>query len=588
MEGGPTARTMPTAPTPPDSTTAEMDAALADLQAHATEWARRPLRHKIEMLEGLLPRIADVAGRWVTAASRAKGLAVGSPLRGEEWTSGPWALANYIAPLAETLRHIEAGTVAEALADRIRQREDGQTVVRVMPDGLYDRVLLAGMTAEVWMQPDVTPEALAETVGTFYQREAPEGSVALVLGAGNIASIPPLDVLYKLYAEGEVVLLKMNPVNAYLQPLLEIIFAEFVEAGTVRFASGGVEAGQYLTAHDAVDTIHMTGSAATHDAIVYGTGDEGARRKAADEPQINAPVTSELGGVSPCLVVPGDWSEPDLVFQAENVASQKLHNSGFNCIASQVLVLPERWAQRGAFVGEVRRVMDEAADRPTYYPGAPDRLDAFAEAHPSADRLGPSGTRLLAIVPPDDDEPAFQEEVFGPALAVTALPGGGTDEDPGDWLERAVDWCNETLTGTLGATILIHPRTRRTLGDRFEEILSRLRYGTIGVNVWSGTGYFVAQGMWGAFPGHTRDDVQSGIGVVHNSWLFERPQKTVVQGPFAPFPRSLLLGEVHTAPTPIYFVTNETAETTARRVTEFAVAPSPTRLPGIVASALRG
>ena len=108
------------------------------------------------------------------------------------------------------------------------------------------------------------------------------------------------------------------------------------------------------------------------------------------------------------------------------------------------------------------------------------------------------------------------------------------------------------------------------------------------MNVWSGTGYFVAQGMWGAFPGHTRDDVQSGIGVVHNSWLFERPQKTVVQGPFAPFPRSLLLGEVHTAPTPIYFVTNETAETTARRVTEFAVAPSPTRLPGIVASALRG
>ena len=160
MEGGPTARTMTTASTPPDSTTAEMDAALADLQAHATEWAQRSLSHKIEMLEGLPPRIADVAGRWVTAASRAKGLAVGSPLRGEEWTSGPWALANYIAPLAETLRHIEAGTVAEALADRIRQREDGQTVVRVMPDGLYDRVLLAGMTAEVWMQPDVTPEAL--------------------------------------------------------------------------------------------------------------------------------------------------------------------------------------------------------------------------------------------------------------------------------------------------------------------------------------------------------------------------------------------------------------------------------------------
>ncbi len=416
----------------------------------------------------------------------------------------------------------------------------------------------------------------------------PKGGVALVLGAGNIAAIPPLDVLYKLYAEGQVVLLKMNPVNAYLQPLLETVFEAFVEAGYLRFAAGGTEVGQYLTAHDAVDAIHMTGSAATHDAIVYGTGDEGAARKARDQPQVDVPVTSELGGISPCLVVPGDWSEPDLVFQAENVASQKLHNSGFNCIASQVLVLPERWAQRGAFVGEVRRVLDTLDDRPTYYPGADDRLASFADAYPTAERLGPTSSRLLATVSSDADEPAFTDEVFGPALAVTALPGGGPDEDPGDWLERAVDWCNETLAGTLGATILIHPRTRRALGDRFEAIVARLRYGTVGVNVWSGVGFLTAQAAWGAFPGHTRDDVQSGIGVVHNSRLFGRPQKTVISGPFAPFPRSLLLGETHTAPTPLYFVTNETAETTARRVTEFAVDPSPAKLPAIVASALRG
>ena len=142
---------------------------------------------------------------------------------------------------------------------------------------------------------------------------------------------------------------------------------------------------------------------------------------------------------------------------------------------------------------------------------------------------------------------------------------------------------------TLGATILIHPRTIRQIGrDRLEDILAGLRYGTIGVNIWSGAGFLLAQGTWGAHPGHARDDIQSGTGVVHNSYLFGRPQKTVVYGPFAPFPRSLLLGETHTAPTPLYFVTNETAETTARRVTEFATAPSPAKLPAIVASALRG
>ncbi len=108
------------------------------------------------------------------------------------------------------------------------------------------------------------------------------------------------------------------------------------------------------------------------------------------------------------------------------------------------------------------------------------------------------------------------------------------------------------------------------------------------MNVWSGVGFLIAQAAWGAFPGHERTDIQSGSGTVHNAYLFDRPQKSVVQGPFAPFPRSLLLGETHTAPKPIWFVTNETAETTTRRLTHFAASPSPLKLPGIFASALRG
>ena len=580
---------METVPRPPDSDRATLDAALADLRAHATEWARLPIVRKIEMLEALKPRIAEVAGRWVTAASRAKGLPNGSPLRGEEWASGPWATLNYLDPLAETLRHVQAGTLDEQVAGRIRQRPDGQTVVRVVPDGIYDRLLLSGVEVDVWQRPGVTPETLTDKMAGFYRQNLPDGQVALVLGAGNIAAIPPLDVLYKLYADGAVVLLKMNPVNSYLGPILEEAFADFVDAGYLRFATGGPDVGEILTRHDAVDTIHVTGSAHTHDAIVYGTGAEGDQRKAKDQPAIDTPVTSELGGISPCLVVPGDWSDPDLAFQAEHVATQKMHNGGFNCIASQVLVLPQDWTQRDAFQDAVRTVLSDLPDRPAYYPGADDRVGAFCDAYPGAEAVGATGARTLVTdVPPEAGQPAFETEVFGPALAVTNLPGGGPAQDPGDWLERAVAWCNETLAGTLGATVLIHPRTRRQLGDRFEDILSRLRYGTIGVNVWSGAGFLVAQAAWGAFPGHARDDIQSGAGVVHNAWLFDQPQKTVIYGPFAPFPRSLLLGETHAAPKPLWFVTNDTADVTARRVTAFAADPSPLKLPGIFASALLG
>ncbi len=576
-------------PRPADTDTATIDAGLADLAAHKTEWARRPLARKIEMLEALKPRIDAAAGRWVTAASRAKGLPEGSPLRGEEWASGPWALVNYVTPLADTLRHVQAGTLADAVAGKMRQRPDGQTVVRVLPDGVYDQLLFSGVEVDVWMRPGVTPESLPNTMATFYDEADPEGAVALVLGAGNIASIPPLDVLYKLYAEGQVVMLKMNPVNSYLGPVFEEVFAEFVAAGVLRFAYGGADVGQYLTGHDAVEEIHVTGSARTHDAIVYGTGPEGEARKAADDPALDKRVTSELGGVSPVLVVPGDWSEPDLDFQAENVATQKMSNGGFNCIASQVVVLPRAWPQREAFVHAVRRTLRELPDRPAYYPGADDRVEAFRAAYPeTAETLGPTGARTLVADVPTGDAYALTEEVFGSALAMTALPGGAGDDDAGAWLDQAVDFCNEHVAGTLGATVLVHPRTLRRLGDRFWDAIARLRYGTVGVNVWSGVGYFIAHGTWGAFPGHTRDDIQSGSGVVHNAYLFDEPQKTVVSGPFAPFPRSLLLGETHAAPKPLWFVTNETAEATARRLTHFAADPSPLKLPGIFASALRG
>ena len=93
---------------------------------------------------------------------------------------------------------------------------------------------------------------------------------------------------------------------------------------------------------------------------------------------------------------------------------------------------------------------------------------------------------------------------------------------------------------------------------------------------------------WGAFPGHTRNDVQSGIGVVHNGFLIEKPERTVVHGPFRPSPRSLVGGELSISPKPPWFVNNRTAAGTGRHLVSFAAKRSPAKLPAIFASALRG
>jgi len=135
-----------------------------------------------------------------------------------------------------------------------------------------------------------------------------------------------------------------------LKPVFERALAPLVDRGFVRIVTGGAEAGGRLIGDPRVSAVHMTGAAATHDAIVFGTGDEGAANKAAGRAVLDKPVTSELGGVSPVIVLPGRWSAADLRFQAEHVATQRLHNSGFNCIASQVLILSADWEQKEDFL----------------------------------------------------------------------------------------------------------------------------------------------------------------------------------------------------------------------------------------------
>ncbi|MGA9679954.1 MAG: aldehyde dehydrogenase family protein, partial [Mycobacterium sp.] len=107
----------------------------------------------------------------------------------------------------------------------------------------------------------------------------------------------------------------------------------------LRFLYGGADAGAYLAHHRKVDAIHMTGSAATYDAIVWGTDDRAAARRADNTPLLDKPISAELGGVSPFIVVPGDWTDADVRFQAEHIATTKLTNCGHNCNATQVLVV---------------------------------------------------------------------------------------------------------------------------------------------------------------------------------------------------------------------------------------------------------
>lgn len=62
----------------------ELDGALSDLEAGAGRWARLPLAAKRALLLELNRGIADVAAECVEVACGWKGIAMDSPLAGEE------------------------------------------------------------------------------------------------------------------------------------------------------------------------------------------------------------------------------------------------------------------------------------------------------------------------------------------------------------------------------------------------------------------------------------------------------------------------------------------------------------------------
>jgi hypothetical protein len=553
--------------------TAKLDLDLAVLRNRADIWARFPIRNVISHLREAIEGYAAIAEEQVTAALDAKGF--GRYLAGEEALTGPIPTLRNMRLLLRTIEQIEKH--GRPQLPKLRRLPSGQIAVPAFPTDHYDRVFYAGFNGEVWLQRDVTEPQLYEEIAAPY-RSPSAGKVSLVLAAGNVASLVPLDALYKLFVERRVVLLKINPVNGYMARFTERAFASMVREGFLRIVDGGVDVGEYLCAHPQIDDIHMTGSDRTHDAIVYGVGEQGSRRKAERSPRLQKPITSELGNVSPLIVVPGKWSRSDLRFHAENVATQLCNNAGFNCNALRVLVTAKDWPQRHAFLDAIGKVLGQVPPRTAYYPGARDRYEAFSSAPGKLREYGahadgklPWGL-LIDVDPEDREHIAFRQEAFCSFAAETALPAA----DAVDFCRRAARFCNDVLWGTLNATVLVHPRSERALGEHLNQLIQHLRYGSIAVNQWAAMSYLAGTTSWGAFPGHPLHDIQSGRGVVHNAMMLPRVERSVLHAPFRVFPP------------PPWYVTNPRLAKLAPRLIKFEANPNPWALPRIFEAVLRG
>lgn len=564
------------------ATEQDLDEAVATLRDNAQRWVELDIPSRLRLLDEMITSTVDVAEQWAATAMEHKGIDPGSVYDGEDMSWGPMMVLRTLRLFKKTLTDLDKHGEVK-LPGKPRVRDNGQVAVPVFPPTLIDRALFPMTTAELWLEPGVgIHDVEIARAYTSTDPHAPEKTprVCFVLGAGNVTSIGTIDVLQKLLVENQVCVLKMNPANEWVGEFVQLSMAPLVREGFVRVVFGGASVGAHLASHPGVDELHMTGSDKTHDAIVYGVGEEGQRRKAADDPVNDKPFSTELGNVSPVIVVPGPWTEDDLEYQGKQIHTMINANGGFNCASMRVLITHETWDQRGDLLGQVKDAMKNAPDRKAFYPGARDRWETFTKAHPDAIHYGNDQgeaapvTMLPDLDPSIDDDIAFRVESFNGVFGETSIGG----RDVAAYLDTVAEFCNETLWGTLAATIIVHPTSMKdpAVAAAVERLIERLRYGTIAVNAWAGIGYGLGSTTWGAFPGHPRNDIQTGQGWVRNSFMVERPQKSVIRAPWK-------LGK---KPPQSYDFT--TMGSLARRLVKLEAYGDLKQLPGIVADGIKG
>jgi acyl-CoA reductase-like NAD-dependent aldehyde dehydrogenase len=477
--------------------------------------------------------VAAAADRWIDAAVaiKAAGGAAGPEVRAEETATGPLATLRLLVITAGCLREATAhGTPLPAATPRLVHRAGGMgrggdaaelVAVDVLPKPrLADLAMFAGHSATVRC-------AVAGGLDSFHRvwrqewRERPHrGGVAAILGAGNVTGLAVADAVSQIFEHGRAAALKLHPLHEPLLPVFQAALAPLIDAGMLAIAAGGADDAAALIGSPAVGHVHLTGGRAAFDAIVWGPG--GPRPDG--RPVLAKPVTCELGGVTPWIVVPGRYSDAQLGRQADFVAASILNNTSFNCIATKCLVTCRGWEQRSAFLDMVTRRLAAAPRRRAWYPGAAQAWEQVTESRPPAD-----GT-LPAVLRPGIDpvrEPRWLErEWFVPVAVEVPLDA----DDIEAFCTRAAAF-TRGLPGNLACSVTIPPALAAHDEQRVQLLVDHLEYGAVAVNTWVALAYAFASVPWGGFPGGTLAEPGSGIGFVHDPLCLPLVHNSIVRGP---------------------------------------------------------
>lgn len=542
----------------PSTPLALVEAAIAALTTAAPGWAERGLAGRLDVLESVRRTTAAALPALLRALT--DGHDTSSPYAPwdpalVELAGGAVPLARQLALLTDTMQNV--ATTGRSQPPAVRE-QDGRVVIDALPADRFDAITHRGYRAQVRLAAGRTlDDVLAGLGAPLSDTTQRSGGLALIIVAGRPVLAGALAAIAQLVVERRTVLLAVDPVDAVMNSHLVEALAPLVDQDLLRVVHTPRALAGRLAGLTPADAIHVIGDRDVHAAVRDTVASE-ARSGTVE-------VTADLPRPTPVVVVPGPWSDRDLAWQGEHLATMLGSPTGPGGAPVHLMFQHRAWSRRGTLLDAVRAAIRQlpAMDQPDAE--ARERFTAVTSRHPQAERFGSPGDHqtpitLIPEMDPADDDPLLAAPPPGPLLAELSVDA---HRSVAAYLDEAVDRCNDQVVGAAAVTLLVHPRSLDDpeVARAVDAAIEQLAAPTVSLNVAPGAVEALI-----APPG-----ARAGS----DTFLIGTGSRTLVSGPFRP------------PVTPPWFHTHAHALTALGRQACLTATGDAARLPRTIAAMLR-
>lgn len=362
----------------------------------------------------------------------------------------------------KTLLQRYQNKLAEALNKDFGYRAPAESIMLdVMPSVMEINHCLAKLAK--WMRPSRRFTELLFLSNSLSVRYQPKGVVGIIV-PWNFPVYLAIGPLAVALAAGNRVMIKMSEVTPHTNKIMRTMLAEQFPASQIAVFGEEVENPNDFTSLG-FDHLIFTGSPAVGRKVMQVAA------------ETLTPVTLELGGKSPALILP----DYDLAEAAKRIAHGKATNCGQICVSPDYALVPKNDVERFAesLTSAYAKIYSpEPANNPDYTSVINDRhfqrlqsLIKDAEAKGAKIiRCGETKERRMAlhiVTQVTPDMRVMQEEIFGPILPIMGY----------DTPEQAVSYI-QSHPRPLALYLFTHNARQR------EELLTSTHAGGVTINDW--------------------------------------------------------------------------------------------------------